>query len=307
MSVLLEWLTLIAAGVVAFAASVLAILVGLALFAWLSAIVLDLLERQRGVAPRTSEVGMLRGRMKRAARPTLLLTPAKTPGFSKLGGEPQLPDFLPWPTTRGRPCAFLVQIELSALQSHAPPDWLPDAGFLFAFVDLEAHGFADQVTVLFHRDSSGQPRPPPARGLRYPERPAAFEPYMSMPSLDWMGVDLSEIDVTEDELDELSALPDEPFGDEIQHRIGGYPSELQGGQMAVECELIRRGLPAGGETEVTPAILRASKSWRMLFQIDSDPALKMNWGDGGRLYVFVREQDAKAGDFSRTITLSQTH
>jgi uncharacterized protein YwqG len=108
-------------------------------------------------------------------------------------------------------------------------------------------------------------------------------------------------------LDELSGLSD-AFGDQIQHRIGGYPSEIQDEQMAISCELMRRGLPpeyAG--TEITPAIERASKQWRLLLQIDSDPALTMNWGDGGRLYVFIREKDARAGDFSRTVTISQTY
>lgn len=75
--------------------------------------------------------------------------------------------------------------------------------------------------------------------------------------------------------------------------------------MHVECERMRRGLPEGAE--VTDAILRAARQWRLLLQVDSDDALKMNWGDGGRLYVFVREADARKADFSKTVTLTQCY
>jgi uncharacterized protein YwqG len=33
--------------------------------------------------------------------------------------------------------------------------------------------------------------------------------------------------------------------------------------------------------------------------LDSDDAMDSNWGDSGRLYYWIREQDARAGDFSR--------
>ena len=77
--------------------------------------------------------------------------------------------------------------------------------------------------------------------------------------------------------------------------------------MRLECEYLARGLDYDPEGEVEPAIERASKSWRLLLQIHSDPALKMSWGDGGMLYVFVRAQHARAGDFSKTVTISQTY
>lgn len=246
--------------------------------------------------------------MRRLVRPTLLLIPSTEAGASKLGGDPDLPNGVAWPQVRGRPRAFVAQIELAAAQEVAPLDWLPAVGMLQAFVDLEGHGFADQVQVLFHPSLPGEGPTAPARAVQFPERRVAFKRFASLPSLDWLGVDLAEADLSDDELDDLSGLPDEPLGDEIQHRIGGYPSEIQSEQMSVACELTRRGLPSAPEgTEITPAILRASKAWRLLLQIDSDPGLEMNWGDGGRLYVFVREQDSRAGDFSRTITLSQSY
>lgn len=263
---------------------------------------------RRPAAGSSVEASRLRGRMRRLARPTVLFLASTEAGASKLGGDPDLPSGMAWPQVRGRPCAFVAQVDLSAVQQVVSLDWLPAAGLLQAFVDLEGYGFADQTQIRFHPETPGDERLPPIRGLRFPERRVTFAPYASLPSLEWLGIDVGEIDASERELDELGELPDEPFGDEIQHRIGGYPSEIQDEQMGVTCELIRRGLPPAHDgTEITPAILRASRAWQLLLQIDSDPALKMNWGDGGRLYVFVRDQDAKAGDFSRAITLSQTY
>lgn len=255
-----------------------------------------------------SEFGRVRGRMTRAALPTLLMTPAKSPGFSKLGGDPQLPSGAAWPTSDRGPRAFVAQIDLEAVRGQGGPEWLGDEGCLYAFVDEEGYGFADQVRVIRTCEPPGRAVRPPTPANVFPERHVAFESYASIPSLNWLGIDLVELDVSDDELDALSGLPDGPFADKIQHRIGGYPSEIQDEQMAISCELMRRGLPSDFEgTEITPAIMRASKQWRLLLQIDSDPALKMNWGDGGRLYVFIREKDALNGDFSQTVTVSQSY
>lgn len=255
-----------------------------------------------------SDVGRIRGRMTRAALPTLSLTPAKEPGFSKLGGAPELPSGAEWPTGDRGPRAFVAQIDLGALRAHGGPEWLSNEGRIYAFVDEDRNGFADLVCILHSSEPPGPARAAASGpGKPFLERRVAFETYESVPSLEWLGIDLTEINVSPEELDELAEAPDAPFGDEVQHRIGGYPSEIQDERMAISCELMRRGLPGDGTTEITPAIERASKQWRLLLQIDSDPALKMNWGDGGRLYVFIREKDALKGDFSQTVTISQTY
>ncbi|MBJ7412317.1 MAG: DUF1963 domain-containing protein [Phenylobacterium sp.] len=271
--------------------------------------------KRRRAGPRlSSDAPRIKGRMTRLAQPTLLLTPATKPGFSKLGGDPELPPDLAWPHEDGRPRTFVAQVDLASAQDFDPPKWLPAAGHLYAFVDETRYGLADLVRIISTDLPAGPPVTPPTAVRRredrrlaasFPERRVTFESRTSVPSLDWLGIDLTEADLSEEELDELA---DAPLDDEIQHRIGGYPSEIQDEQMAISCELMRRGLPPEYEgTEITPAIERASKQWRMLLQIDSDPALKMNWGDGGRLYVFIREKDALKGDFSQTVTISQSY
>jgi uncharacterized protein YwqG len=249
--------------------------------------------------------------MKRLARPTLLLTPSKAPGFSKLGGEPELPEGIGWPVSEGRTSAFLVQLDLAEVRAAGGPEWLPETGALYAFNDDERYGFRDHVQVLFSSDPASRGLTPAPSDLaakhRFGERRVDFLRLISVPSLDWLSVDPREVDLSDDDLDELADAPNAPFGDELQHRIGGYPSEIQNGSMALACERLARGLDSDTDDEPTPAIERASKEWRLLLQIDSDPALKMNFGDGGRLYVFIKERHARAGVFSKTVSIWQTY
>lgn len=188
-------------------------------------------------------------------------------------------------------------------------DWLPDAGRLYAFIDEERNGAADCVTILYSRSPPGAPAQPPA-GERSPtpfgERPVGFLPLKSAPSPVWLEVDSEALgDIASHE--EMAEFGQTDWHDEIEHRIGGYPSELQDGQMQIECEYLHRGRTRRYGEPVQDGIRRAARQWRLLVQIDSDPALGMNWWDSGRLYVFVRKRDARRGDFSRTVTITQTY
>jgi uncharacterized protein YwqG/uncharacterized membrane protein YhaH (DUF805 family) len=263
----------------------------------------------------TEDFLKIRRRMRREAQPTLLLGEAASPAFSKLGGDPELPAGTAWPSNERGPLSFLAQVDLAQVHAGGGPDWLPQTGALYVFAEADGGGGDGRAAVVLHVGelSKAQATPPPPGlptfGARFEERRVSLQTFTSLPSLDSLGVDVRELDVEDDELDELSDLPMAEFPEVPLHRLGGHPNEIQESRMALECELGSRGLDTGTilEGEVDPKLLRASKSWRLLFQIDSDPGIEMMWGDTGMLYIFVREADARAGDFSKTWLISQSH
>lgn len=261
--------------------------------------------RRRGRGRPATRDYQLRARLKRLARPTLLLFPARSPGFSKLGGHPELPPDVPWPIGEDGPLTFVAQLDLGAFQPYGEFAWLPRAGSLFFFFDDARNGDPNCGVLLFSRGAPGAPQSPPVeppKHRRFAERRVGFMKLRSFPSPDWLNQDLGAVD-----WESWDFAREADFGDEIEHRLGGYPSEIQGGQMALECECLRRGRTLDYRDPVPAAVRHAARQWRLLLQIDSDPALGMNWWDDGRIYVFVRARDAKRGDFSRTVTITQTH
>lgn len=249
----------------------------------------------------------LRSRLRRMTRPTLLLIPAKSPGFSKIGGLPELPPGVSWPEGDREPPAFVAQIDIATFRAHGDFDWLPESGRIYLFFDDDRNGAADCGMLLFSQMAPGpETTAPPGLPLnrRFAERRVGFMKFPSLPSSDWLGEDWASDDVEWEDFEDFKAYD---FGDEIEHRIGGYPSELQNGQMAVACEYLWRGQTQNYREPVPESLRLAARQWRLLLQIDSDPALNMNWWDSGMIYVFVRARDAKRGDFSRTVTITQTH
>lgn len=248
-------------------------------------------------------------RMKAMAAPTVMMTATASEGFSKLGGDPELPQGMDWPIGPEGPLAFLAQVDLAGARLAGGPDWLPKDGRLYVFGD-DRYGMRDQLRIVFSMAQAGPPLAPPPtqkRGWRRPERRVGFSAHTSLPSLDWLGEDIRRIDVSDGDLEELSDLPGLEFGDGPHHRLGGYPMEIQEERLPVYAECEARGMEYRANLPVPPDIERAAADWRLLVQIDSDSDLKMNWGDGGQFYVLIREQDARARDFSQTVTLSQTY
>jgi len=251
----------------------------------------------------------LAAQLRRMVRPTLVMTPAKAAGFSKLGGEPELPTGMDWPID-GEACAFVLQVDLAELPAVFKEGWLPDTGRFYAFFDGDEAGAPGLVRICFQVDPPGPAAETPAgipKRMRFSERRITFAPFTCVPSPDWLGLDLKRIDLSAPALtrtlNELQLVDDSTMA----HRLGGYPGEIQGGQLALECEQIwiQRRLKPG--EAVPESLSQAAQDWRPLLQVDSDPELGMNWWDGGRLYVFARAQDTIRGDFTKTVALIQSH
>jgi uncharacterized protein YwqG len=69
--------------------------------------------------------------------------------------------------------------------------------------------------------------------------------------------------------------------------------------MEIECEMVANGIdPATGYNHPSFAsIASGAQRWKLLLQLDSDENTGMTWGDGGRLYFWIRQEDLKLRNF----------
>ena len=134
----------------------------------------------------------------------------------------------------------------------------------------------------------------------FPKAFVAFRRIESMPSIDRT---MHERDLTNQEFESMLSAQDVPFLEQARHQMFGNPLPEQSDDMELESELGLRGIftldPAGWGDLNRREVKKGATDWRLLLQIDTDDELDMIWGDGGLLYFWVREQDARKGDFSK--------
>lgn len=238
------------------------------------------------------------------ARPSVRLVASRADdaaipvGATKIGGAPDLPADFAWPTRAGRRLAFVAQIAFAQLRRLAPvtPE-LPSDGLLWFFYDAEQQPWgsrdesdgwhvAGQVgteTLVRHPDAPAFPACaidmfveltlPPIRSALARSLGEAFDRY----------TDLHE------SFTYIYRRP--PRVDGQVHRVGGHPDAIQG-DMTRRIEYGWRGADLDHPTDELEA---AARTWRLLLQLDSDDAAGMMWGDSGRLFVWMREDDLRTG------------
>jgi uncharacterized protein YwqG len=105
-------------------------------------------------------------------------------------------------------------------------------------------------------------------------------------------------------------LDDDDDGfDGQRHMMGGYPDVIQNPDMDEECELASNGIYLGDgkgyQSAEAQALRQRPNDWMLLLQLDSDEDAGMMWGDGGRLYFWIRKADLAKKDFSRVWMILQ--
>ena len=222
---------------------------------------------------------------------------------SGLGGIPDLPPDVAWPTRDGKPLDFLGQINLAELP--ASDVQIPRKGLLSFFYNVteQPWGMDDNDggfhKILFTPDAEvSVPMPHPSDcPFREPRQVIGFRnirAYSKSSEINdsyYQFYHSSDFETKRTLRPLLEVLHDSvPHG----HRVISSPNLVQND---MESDLVVaariRGLPP-------------KTKWTMLFQIESVPEFDWHWGDDGSIYFLVPTADIAKGNFERSWVILQS-
>jgi uncharacterized protein YwqG len=239
-------------------------------------------------------------------------------GSSKLGGDPDLPIGIPWPTNNGRPLDFLLQLNLSKLPRKLVEDALPERGWIYFFYDIDNNPWGFDVSdrlgwrVLFYDGN--------LTNLQRRERPDSIEARLRPCKLSFFEVIYVNWPSLQDEksiadlhyLNEHEGLFDaqvEISGHQILGNFHGCQNSYE--EMQRECQLASNGIYWGGggapifdhvkAEQFKPGI----KDWRFLLELGADDNANLDLTDYGTLYFWIREDDLRNCDFHNVWAIFQ--
>lgn len=240
---------------------------------------------------------------------------------SKIGGRPDVPANFVWPTKEAKLLSFVAQINLGQLPRIEGIN-LPNSGLLSFFYNNEVWGFDPkdkggfQVCYFENELSELKECQPPAakiekkffgmisKSVSVDEYDCcALEPelILTLPN------ELKNIELSEEDTEKYCELLEAIGG---HHRLLGYSEPVQN-EMELECELVTNGLYCGDASGYkdprASELEKTSHHWQLLLQIDSDDNANMMWGDVGRLYFWIKDEDLAARRFNNCWMISQCY
>ena len=241
----------------------------------------------------------------------LRLVTSEEPRNTFIGGMPKASGNIIWPRRNEMALGFIGQLDLGEINTRGDISWLPEKGRLLFFYDLEEwpwgfdpndkggwavildNGEGDIINVEPPKDLNSEFQAPNIKYLKAVTR-------ISLPGPE--RIDIESLGFTDqDEEDYYEYLSDSYEGNS-HHQISGFPDPVQNDSMEEECQLVSGGINCGGSDSVDKAKVKElqeqENDWKLLFQFDSDDDIDAMWGDSGMLYFWVREKDARSGDFT---------
>jgi uncharacterized protein YwqG len=252
------------------------------------------------------------------------------PGSSRLGGVPDLPSSVTWPTWKGVPMSFIAQIRLEDLRNLPPAQALPEKGLLSFFYDAaqETYG-ADPADrggwkVFFFppalpENGLGQVSTSRPTGLTQVMAPAGltqsahFTPCGLAFTLEWSLPSapqqvLPNLGWTEDQVRRYenfcTGIPSAQDRRLPHHRMFGWPNQIQD-DMQLQCALYANGITSVDDPRAA-ALTRQKDDWQLLLQLDSDDRAGMRWASYGRLYFWIERNALQQGQFDKTWLVLQS-
>ena len=258
----------------------------------------------------------LKSKVNKFAKKTIHLAPTfDCDKFSKIGGPPDVPAEFEWPVWNGKSLSFLMQLKFSEINSKNELPNMPTSGLMYVFYDQEQStwGFdpADKGSwkILFfpETDKLKMRRYPKDIKVRYKVCNLISRTINTIPTL--YDKRIEALNLSEKQEDWYYDYRQSLFEEMPAHQIGGYPYEIQGTDMDLECELVSNGLYCGDESGYNDArakILEKNREdWTLLLQIDSDENYSMMWGDSGMLYFWIKKQDLEVPNFENVWMILQ--
>ncbi|MCD8213652.1 MAG: DUF1963 domain-containing protein [Campylobacter sp.] len=237
-------------------------------------------------------------------------------GASKIGGSPDLPSDMPWFKNKltGNDLSFIAQINFAEVKPFDAQNKLPNSGILYLFYDCYdmPWGFDPKdvsgTKIFYFEGEIGDLK---RRAVENAELLTPFSPtvlnFTSHIELSGMWSSLAEsFNASDEEADAFWEMLDEQDGQ--MNKILGHSDNIQGG-MELECELVSNGIYCGdslGYKHPLKAELEKNISdWTLLLQIDSNEENEMMWGDCGRLYVWIKDDDLRNKRFDKARLILQ--
>lgn len=249
-------------------------------------------------------------------------------GQTKIGGKPDLPPEITWVTetnivrttekrflifnsrkeeTITKPLSFIAQINLLETSTFDKENLLPKTGMLYFFysAEQEVWGFdpkdENKFKVIYWNGEFTK--------LKRAEFPNTLPEYSRFkPCSVGIKAEVSLPSYGQEVYEDFADGDDDKYWEHVYNvgnlnKLLGYSDNIQN-EMELECELVTNGLYCGDASGYNDPKAKAlepnARNWRLLLQIDSNEENEMMWGDGGRIYFWIKKDDLLNRQFNKS-------